>query len=210
MILFIFGDSITQGYWDDKGGWADRVKASVLAKDIAHGFSSYHGVHNLGIDGNTTRQVIDRFEHEMQARLWPGSDYGVIFSVGTNDTVFRAQGDFDSTPERYREELAILSQQARKLTPRVAFLNLCPVDEALTNPLPNSSTGKCYTNERIDKFNEALRDFCETNGLTLIDIHSQFTQHDNILADGLHPNSDGHQIIVESVLPTVESWLYGE
>ena len=72
MILFIFGDSITQGYWDDKGGWADRVKASVLAKDIANGFSTYHGVHNLGIDGNTTRQVIDRFEHETQARLWPG------------------------------------------------------------------------------------------------------------------------------------------
>lgn len=209
MILFIFGDSITQGYWDSEGGWVDRVKASVQSKDIANKFSTYHGVYNLGIDGNTTRQVINRFNNETQARLWPDCDYGVIFAIGINDTLFREQKDYISTPSQYKEDLAILLQQARELTPRIAFVNLCPVDETLTNPLPNSSTGKSFTNERINAFNNVLGEFCSTNDVTLINVHDQFMKSSNALADGLHPNAKGHQIIAKAVQPTVDAWLYG-
>jgi len=208
MILLIFGDSITQGYWDKEGGWADRVRASVLTKDIKNKFSTYHGVHNLGIDGNTTKQVVNRFGHESQARLWPNSEYGIIFAVGTNDTVHTNQTDFLSTPEQYKAELTILLERARKLSDRIAFVNLCPVEESQTNPLPASSTGKCYTNDRIDLFNSVLKEFCDINNAVLIDVHEQFMKHDGLLADGLHPNTKGHQMIADMVLPTVSTWLY--
>lgn len=208
MILLIFGDSITQGYWDEKGGWADRVKASVLTRDTANNFSTYHGVYNLGIDGNTTKQVIDRFDNESQARLWPDSEYGIIFAIGINDTVHINQTDFRSTPEQYKVELMALLERARTLSDRIAFVNLNPVDESWTNPLPASSSGKCYTNDRIDLFNAVLKEFCDSNNTVLIDIHNQFIKNDDLLADGLHPNTKGHQVIADMVLPTVSAWLY--
>jgi len=35
MIVFIFGDSITQGLWDSEGGWADRIKAFVQNEELS-------------------------------------------------------------------------------------------------------------------------------------------------------------------------------
>ena len=32
MIIFIFGDSKTEGLWDSKGGWADRTKCQLLVE----------------------------------------------------------------------------------------------------------------------------------------------------------------------------------
>ena len=207
MIVLIFGDSITQGYWDTAGGWADRIKASVFRKDIDANFAHYHGVHNLGIDGNTTSQVIERFDNEVKARLWPGSEYGVIFAIGTNDTVTREVGGPLSSPEQYKQELAVLLNKARGLTSNIAFVNLCPVDEALTNPLSASSSGKCYTNQQIDSFNSSLSEFCRQNDVSLIDVHGPFGKRDDLLADGLHPNSAGHEIIYQAVQEQLNKWL---
>lgn len=206
MILFIFGDSIAQGFWDSKGGWADRVKAHVQSEESKHDIADYHGVFNLGVNGNTTKQVLERFNAETQARLWPGEEHAFIFAIGTNDTLHRNNQDFESTPERYSEELNLLLQQAKQHSEKIAFVDLTPVDETLTNP---SSDGERYTNERIEKFNEVLHDFCKSNNLPCIRVSERFSNQEqsDLLADGLHPNDTGHELIYEEVLFTVKEWL---
>lgn len=208
MVVLIFGDSITQGYWDQKGGWADRIKASVFEKDIDNDFKRYHGVHNLGIDGNTTAQVLERFNTESKARFWPGAEYAVVFAVGVNDTVISKDSDTLSSPEQYKRELASLLQRAQAFTSNIMFVNICPVDETLTNPLPASSTGKCYTNDRIDSFNKVLRKFTEENNVSLVDVASLFRSRNDLLADGLHPNTAGHEVIFNAVQGALSDWLY--
>ncbi len=210
MILFIFGDSITQGYWDKEGGWADKLKAKVFNRDLDENYKYYHGVHNLGVDGNITQEVIGRFDSEVKARLWRGSEYGIIFSIGINDTSHRSGSDYISTPEKYRDELEQLYKKARGYTTNIAFINITPVDEELTNPFPLSSTGKCFTNDRIEVFNNILKQFCNEHNVELIDAKSKFLEigYKKLLADGIHPNSDGHNKVLELVTPVVNSWLY--
>ncbi len=208
MILLIFGDSITQGYWDKEGGWADRLRASVFARDIDESYAYYHGVHNLGVDGNITAQVLERFESESEARFWPNSEYGVVFAIGVNDTVSYTDGRTISSPSQYEQELSQLVHKARLFAKNIAFVNLCPVDESLTNPLPASTTGKCYTNARIDAFNDVLGSVAKSEGVTLVDVNSLFANKHDLLADGLHPNSAGHKIIYEAVMSEVKNWLF--
>lgn len=210
MITFIFGDSITQGYWDSNGGWADRLKAHFFKRDIDNDFSHYHGIHNLGVDGNTTQQVIDRLNNEVESRLWPGSEYAFVFAVGANDTIHRSGKDFISSPDLYFEQLGRLLELAHDYTDKIAFVNLLPVNEALTNPLSTSSTGKCFTNDRIKDFNAKLELFCTQNGVTLVDVRSEYLKDksNDLLADGLHPNDKGHLLIYEKVRLTLENWLY--
>lgn len=208
MILFLFGDSITQGYWDSKGGWADRIRSYVLEQDVNNNFNHYHGVYNLGIDGNTTQQVLDRFENEVKARLWKDAEYAFIFAVGTNDTVIQRGGRMLTDPSRYANQIKQLHSKASKYSSKIAFINLLPVDEALTNPLPNSTSGKCYTNERIESFNSTLEAQCNSLNVTVIDARSSFIESDNLLADGLHPNDEGHKAIYEKSSQIVINWLY--
>ena len=89
MITYVFGDSIAFGLWDSKGGWVDRLKQFVNTHEMHNNLSSYNEIYNLGVDGNTTGQTIDRFEPEVKARLWEGEAYSFIFAIGINDTLHR-------------------------------------------------------------------------------------------------------------------------
>lgn len=211
MVILIFGDSITQGYWDEQGGWADRAKKCVMKKDIARGYKGYHGVFNLGIDSNFTHNVVERFDHEVAARRFPGADanddYGIIFATGINDTLHRGE-EFQSSPSQYGRELDALYEKAKSVTSRIAFVNLLPVDENLENQA-TSSDERFYTNGRIELFNNVLEEFCEKNKLKLIDARSLFVNNYSLFSpDGTHPNTAGHDAIHSLVMPTIESWIY--
>jgi len=212
MIIFIFGDSITQGYWDADGGWADKIRARVMKRDIDEDFRYYHGVHNLGIDGNVTRQVIDRFDNEVDARLWRNSEYGFIFAIGTNDTAHRNDITPEANSANYSQQIKKLYTKASQYSSNIAFVNLLPVDESLTNPLPISSTGKCFTNDHIEFFNDKLNSTCKELNVEIIDARSKYlkTDYTSLFKDGLHPNHQGHSLIFDSVFPVIESWLYPE
>ncbi len=209
MIIFIFGDSITEGLWDSKGGWADRIKAFVQSEEVKSGIKNYHEVYNLGVDGNTTKQIIDRFESETKARLWPDEEYAFIFATGTNDTLHRNNQEFESTPERYKSELNQLIGLARMYSSKVMFVDMLPVDENLTNPIKSSSSGKCYTNERIRSFNEVLHEVCDNQSLTYIKVSEKYLEQDykTLLADGIHPNDQGHEVIFDLVVEYIRGLL---
>jgi lysophospholipase L1-like esterase len=142
MIIFIYGDSITQGLWDKNGGWADRIKDYVINDGIVKNLKDYSEIYNLGIGGNTTTQILNRFDSETKDRLWPDEQYAFIFATGLNDTLHRNNQDFVSTPEKYLAEISEIHKKAQKYSGKILFVGLTPVDEPKTNPVLNSSSGK--------------------------------------------------------------------
>jgi lysophospholipase L1-like esterase len=134
-------------------------------------------------------------------------DYAIVFAIGINDTL-HLNDDYESTPEKYNQELELLLYKTKQLTARIAFLNLLPVDEKLNNK-DTTKDGRYYTNRRIELFNNVLEKFCIDNKLALINVRKLFTDNYALLSsDGTHPNTKGHEAIYTSVMPTIKSWLY--
>ena len=75
--ICVFGASITWGAFDDKkGGWVNRLKLINFAQ------GNCIDIHNLGISGNTTNELLERIDTELFAR---NPDL-IIFSIGANDS----------------------------------------------------------------------------------------------------------------------------
>ena len=89
--IFIFGDSITYGSWDKEGGWADRLKRFLHDKYLKTR-GDYCLVYNLGVSGDTTKEVLKRFDFETKRRLDKKEENIFIFSIGANDASTYSDG----------------------------------------------------------------------------------------------------------------------
>jgi lysophospholipase L1-like esterase len=58
----------------------------------------------------------------------------------------------------------------------------------------------------IKKYNDGIKEFCKTNNLPFVDLFGEWfgSGYKNLLIDGLHPNSDGHEKIYHKVKQTLE------
>lgn len=201
--ILCFGDSITLGMWDSGGGWVQRLRKEIDKRAIDSNYVEWHAIFNVGIDGDETKHLLKRFNSEATARRG-ANPLVIIFSIGINDCYVLPDGTEASTPEQYTEDLNQLTQQAREFTSNIIFLELTGVDESKTNPLPSSATGKLYANEQITKFNQVLRQHCQTEQLPLVEL-PELNQGDftRLLPDGLHPNDEGHELIYQRVRAAV-------
>ena len=78
--IFVFGDSIGKGVGDTQEcGWAHRLDKYFRNKE--HDISLY----NLSISGDTSADVLQRFEAEMSFRERVKEETVIVFAVGTND-----------------------------------------------------------------------------------------------------------------------------
>ena len=57
--IIVFGASTSHGFWDEKGGWADRLK-QCLHKRTLEEEDFYGTVYNLGISGGTTEDILKK------------------------------------------------------------------------------------------------------------------------------------------------------
>lgn len=183
--ICIFGASTTWGAYDlEKGGWANRLRLFVDAGD----FEPWE-VYVLGVCGDTTRELLERFEAEAAARE-PGV---VIFSIGVNDAAYRnTDGNFLVPPEEFRGNIRKLAERARKFTEKVAFMGTSGVDEIKTMPIPWRKD-IFYTNTNLRAYDEALREVVAESGAQYIPPPTLAADSD--FEDGLHPNAKGHERI---------------
>lgn len=195
MILFACGASSAYGAWDTEGGWVARLRKSIDQK----GFEDF--VYNLGISGNTTADLIGRFDSEIRARLKDaeGDDEEIIilFDIGKNDS---AEWENSVSPADYEKNLSVLIALAQKYTANIAFLPILPADERKTNPV-SWDENLFYKNENIRHYNEIIQRVCDREKIVLIDITKLFVATDlpDLLEDGLHPNDKGHDLIFQEV-----------
>ncbi len=200
--ILIFGDSIAYGAWDNEGGWADRLKTYFNRKVIKSRCELDYMVYNLGISGDNSRFLKERFKFETKNRLYDGEERIFIFAIGINDTIFiKGKNNLVVSPDKFRANINKLIQLSLEFSARPVFVGLTPVDEEKTNPIPWSKTGKCYKNEHIKKYDNTIKSVCAENKIDFVEIYREFASGDykKLLFDGLHPNSRGHEKIYEII-----------
>ncbi len=185
--ISIFGDSITWGLWDhENGGWVAQLRCYFETNE------NYEvDVYNLGVEGDTTNDLLIRFNTECLARNQRPQT--IIFAIGINDSQYINTTDNPRTPiEKFQNNLVELINQAKNFSDKIIFLGLTKIDETKTMPIPWSPE-KFYSNDNVAKYNLVIKKISNEYNLPFIDLFDLLKT--NELEDGLHPNSDGHKKI---------------
>ena len=114
--ILIFGDSITCGYWDLKGGWVQKLKEKIDKKSLSFPKDFYYNLYNLSIDGNTTAELLKRFEFETKQRLINEETIN-NFAIGINDSCFvQTKNTFLVLEENFRQNIQKLIKLSKSST----------------------------------------------------------------------------------------------
>ncbi len=193
--IIALGDSITFGKGAEPGkGWADRMRAFFEPK------GENNALYNLGIPGNSSTELLERAGKELEARVsyvYPEDRFVILIAIGTNDS--RGLGspeNIQTKPEKYRENIERIIDLAKDHTEHVVLIGLTPADEGL---MPFEDT--YFNKQTIEKFNGILKGIAKDKDVPYCEIYEEFSRNDHrkLLADGLHPNNKGHELIYEKI-----------
>jgi len=144
--ILIFGDSIVFGNWDEQGGWVNRLKSFFFKECLNN--SDYYMVYNIGVSGDTSCELLERFEFEIKHRLWEREEIGekeeiiIVLSTGKNDAAFiKNRNSFSVSINSFIINIKQLLTIAKKYSAKIIFVGPALVDETKTvNKLRNTTT----------------------------------------------------------------------
>lgn len=208
MRVYVFGDSIAAGFFDtDKAGWVSRISAHYQQEALKDLESDWVEVFNLGVAGDTVEGVLKRLKPEIEARRLTIDEECIVIAVGINDSILRDNivvTEVDDFQKKYEK----LIDEALKLCPRVICVGLTSVKESEADPWTYSASGKQWKNNRINLFEDAIKQSSILKEVAFIPVHDAFNnaaKESDLLADGLHPNIAGHEFIARNVLAAIEA-----
>jgi lysophospholipase L1-like esterase len=209
MRVLVFGDSITQGYWDTNGGWVDHLRNHYEGQQVQdlreHDEPT---VFNLGISADTSDNILNRIVNETTARTRHNNLPIVIVQIGVNDSCIIA-GKYQVPPEQYAQNLYEIVDKMRLLSSKLIFVGLTACNEVETTPVFWRNIH--YTNGDIEKYEGTMRRIAKETHTPFIPLFAPFAaafnENKDLLADGLHPNNRGHQVIYEIVRPALDELL---
>lgn len=210
MRVLIFGDSITQGYWDTEGGWADKLRRRYDKLQVRDFNKDQPTIFNLGISADTSREILARAEAEVEARTWHDILPIVIVQIGINDSY--GDGKAVAVPlDEYKGNLIAIIEKLKPISAKVIFVGLSVCNEDQTTPV---AWGEYYyTNQNIKAYEDQMRSVAREQGVAFIPVFERFleaTKSEELLADGLHPNNKGHQVIFDIVKPELVNLIEGK
>jgi lysophospholipase L1-like esterase len=213
MRVLVFGDSITQGYWDINGGWVERIRKhydSLQASDLQG--RDEPTVFNLGISADNSADILARIEPETIARTRHGNLPVIIIQIGVNDS------SVDKTTEQtgnalslqeYEKNLRAIIERATPISSKLIFVGLSACDETRTTPV--SWGDFYYTNTAIKEYEDKMKEIATENDIAFIPIFDIFlktlNEDNDLLPDGLHPNADGHELMRSLILEKLDPIL---
>jgi len=177
-----FGDSLMAGYELAPGeGFTDKLEAALRAR----GYEVT--VANAGVSGDTTSAGLSRLDWSVP----DGTDL-VILELGANDML---RGVDPATTERNLNEI-ITRLKARNIGILLIGMYAAP------------NLGADYQ----QAFNSMYPRLAEKHDLPLVPFFLEGVVGDASLqlADGMHPNAQGIDVMVRNVLPAVEPLVQGE
>jgi len=193
--IIVFGDSIVHGRGESPNiGWVGRLKEFFERQDI------FNCVFNLGIPGDTTRDLLKRFDAEIESRVkitYEGDRCVVIIAIGLNDTRgISSEDNIQVSIDEYAKNINKLVGKTKNHTNDIVIVGLTPVDESLTKPFDDTF----FTNERILQYNQKLKDIAKELDVHFIDVFDTLISGWNKkLMDGVHPNSEGYTELYEII-----------
>jgi len=212
MRVLVFGDSITQGYWDTDGGWVERLREhydSLQVKDLEGRDEAT--IFNLGISADNSTNILKRIESETISRTRHDDLPVVIIQIGINDS---SSDDMSSKSVRlpikkFRDNLHSIISKIQPLSSKLIFIGSSACDETKTTPV---SWGEFYyTNESIQKYEHALQEIATEQKIAFIPVFDKFfeqlKQGQDYLPDGLHPNNEGHAFMFSLIFKELDPLL---
>ena len=171
----IWGDSIVHGGCDlELGGWVNRLRLYFANRELGD------HVFNLGLGGQTSGQVLQRLDSEIEARTGH-IDY-VMVGVGTNDLLYKLRGE--KPPGEFYANLEQICQCIRSRNKKGILLSLTPRQRE-----------DCGIGEKLDA---SIREAAAAYQMGWIDLRTALSAG-HLLPDGVHPNAAGHERIFQKV-----------
>ncbi len=182
-ICFV-GDSLVQGVGDpDCLGWVGRVETK--ARQAGWNVTNY----NLGIRGDTSRDILVRWAQECARRFPPDTHHYVVFSFGVNDTMMEegARRIFlNESRENFQKILEPLRAQ---------------YSTAMIGPPPVSDPDQ---NRRIQELSQSFEELAQKLDVPFLSVFEPL-QEDAIWMkevnedDGAHPGAGGYERLASLV-----------
>jgi len=177
--LVAFGDSLTAGY-----GLPETAAFPVVLEKALKAKGYKVEIANAGVSGDTTSGGLDRLDWSI-----PDGTDGVILELGANDMLRGLD------PEGIRKNLEAIVERlkSRDISVLLAGMRASP------------NLGHAY----IEQFGTIYPDIAKKYDLVLYPFFLDGVAGERSLnlPDGMHPTAKGVEIIVERILPTVESFL---
>ena len=209
MRVLIFGGSITQGFWDSKGGWVSRIANDYIPHKLEDLEAEWTLFFNLGVSGDFVDNILGRLEPETLVRQWNKEPITIILSTGINDAVL-VNNRVKMESDEFQKKYDLLIDTALKLTNKVLCVGLSAVDANLTNPWKYGNHEQ-WLNNRIDLFEDTIKQSAKRKDVPFVPVYDKFRAEMEkgikLHSDGLHPNSTGHKLIAEAVHPYLDALL---
>jgi lysophospholipase L1-like esterase len=196
--IFFVGDSITLGWRDeDIGGWPVRLMARL---DPDRSITAY----NLGVRGDTSEQILARWQEEVLRRRRSMSRSVIVFAFGANDAKVTAGDEpiiaLDVFRRNTRRILATAASEHR-----VLFIGPAPVDEsALARVINPTGSVPVPSNRRIAEISGVLAQETAAVAIPYLDLMRSLSGEESWYSglrgtDGIHPPARGHDQIAAHV-----------
>lgn len=189
--ICVLGDGFAKGVGDDKGvGWVGRID-EVANKE--HGPITFY---NLGIDGNTSTQVLARI-NELAPRMPVGADNRLILAFGVEDTALLDNKPVMSSQESIDSLKSVLMQTRSHY--KMVMIGLHPVYDP-------------QRNSRIRRLNGLYRELCARARVPFIEVFGALgddVQYKRELAKGdkVHPGTHGYQKTFDLIVNDRAWWF---
>lgn len=199
MRVIIYGDSITEGYWDyKKGGWAQRLRLDFWKR-----YPYELEVMNYGISAHTSQHVIKNFKNFFRAvskrQVWKEKDSIIIIAIWINDSARyvsdKRKKQVASAVFKQNLEALARSIESEELIKHCLFIWPTKVIEKKTN---KDDAEFWYYNSDIESYSAIIEDFCRMHNFHFLEMFHELKKAD-LKIDGLHPNSSGHKKIYKKV-----------
>lgn len=200
-----FGDSITYGEYDGiLGVYVDILKRYCHAEFYQNNTNEIN-CFNLGIGGETTEGLIKRFEIEMKARYSPDENL-IFFLYGANDLAEKNNVELVSLSD-FEANLSQMISHAKEFTKNVYLISILPISKTVDGI--NVPERKFRTTQKIELYNQKLKELAAQNDVEFIDIFSSFDANKEVFLskDGVHPNEKGYDFIATQIKPILEKYL---
>lgn len=214
--ILIFGGSIAHGVGGELGGWADKIKQSLHGEMYGpSGAGEVCQVYELGIPGSTMRDILARFETEVNARVPHAAidDTLIIFTAGVNDSKAKdSPQNYLFTPEEFAATTASFLRLAQSRARHVLGVGITPVDETKVYPKQNPLTGSTsyFKNSRLKTFEAALIHACKAAKVGFLPLFTKVPKiwdKDFLASDGIHPNDAGHRWMAAQIESKVREFI---
>jgi lysophospholipase L1-like esterase len=191
-VIFV-GDSFVAGVGDPTGqGWVGRLVAGAFAAGIP--LTPY----NLGVRGDTSTDVLQRWQAEARARIAPEADCRVVFSFGANDT----------TVENGTQRVP-LTDSVANLSRAITGAAALALRVLIVGPPPANDREQ---RDRISALSASFATVASDHAVPYVDVVGSLRDSSAWTAeaqadDGAHPASGGYALLAELVLEPWLNWL---